>query len=59
VQNVRSSKPAAGVERVYIAGEPEFERKRLRLVEGIPLSSAVFEELKSLSQRYEVAFSLR
>jgi hypothetical protein len=29
------------------------------LEEGIPLSSAVYEELESLSQRYEVAFSLR
>jgi len=59
VQNVRSSKPAIGVDRVYIAGEPEFERKKLRLIEGIPLSGAVFEELESLSQQYEVAFSLR
>lgn len=59
VQNVRSSKPATGVERVYIAGEPEFERKQRRLEEGIPLSSAVFQELESLSQQYEVAFSLR
>lgn len=58
INDVHSSKPAAGFERVYIAGEPEFEKKQIRMEEGIPLSNAVMDELKALSQKYEVSFNL-
>lgn len=46
--------PAAGVDGVYVAGEPEFETEELRLREGIPLHARVVEELHTLARRVGV-----
>lgn len=58
VRQVKSSKPAAGVEEVYLSGEIEFHQKARRLREGIPLSTAVYQELKNLSQELRVPLDL-
>ena len=48
VEMVRSSKTIAGVDRVYVPGEPEFEKKRERTENGIPMSDPVYEEMGQL-----------
>jgi LDH2 family malate/lactate/ureidoglycolate dehydrogenase len=58
VRQIKSSKRAAGVDRIYVAGEIEFEQKRERLQSGIPLSKAVFDELKKLSEDSGTQFDL-
>ncbi|MBI2872110.1 MAG: Ldh family oxidoreductase [Chloroflexi bacterium] len=58
VRQLLSSKLAKGVERIYVAGGPEFERKRQRTREGIPLSAPVYEELLRLSRELELPFDL-
>lgn len=55
---IRATKPANGVERVYVSGEPEFETKRERIANGIPLIDTVYEELRVLGERFGVPFGL-
>jgi LDH2 family malate/lactate/ureidoglycolate dehydrogenase len=54
VRDVRSSERAAGVERVYVPGEIEHERRDTRLREGIPLPAALVSELDELAARFEL-----
>ncbi len=56
VDQIRSSERAPGVERIYVAGEPEFRLKEQREREGVPLSTEVFQELLELSKEYSVPF---
>ena len=56
VGQIRSSERAPGVERIYVAGEPEFLLKEQRAREGIPLSAEVYHELLELSKEYSVPF---
>lgn len=58
VRMIHGSKTALGIERVYATGEPEFERRRDRLANGIPVSKAVYDELHGLSLRFGVVFDL-
>ncbi|HEU5319748.1 MAG TPA: Ldh family oxidoreductase, partial [Methylomirabilota bacterium] len=55
---VKASARAAGVEEVFIAGEPEARRKAERLRGGIPLSAVVWDELRELAAGAGVAFDL-
>ncbi len=56
ISQIRSSEPGPGVERIYVAGEPEFRLKEQREREGVPLSAEVFQELLDLSNEYSVPF---
>ena len=58
VDQIKSSEPAPGVERVYVAGEPEFMLKEQRTREGIPLSAEVYQELFELSKEYSMPFDI-
>ena len=40
-----ASPPAAGIRRVQIAGEPEREWKKTRLVDGIPIDPTTWKEI--------------
>jgi len=58
VRMIHSSATVPGVDRIYVSGEIEFEKKRERLANGIPMSEPVYEELCGLSERFGVALDL-
>jgi LDH2 family malate/lactate/ureidoglycolate dehydrogenase len=55
VRQIRSSRRAAGVERLYAPGEIEYEAERRYAVEGIPLASATIDELIGAAGRLGVS----
>ncbi|MCL4515518.1 MAG: Ldh family oxidoreductase [Firmicutes bacterium] len=55
VGQIKTSKPARGVEQVLIPGEPEFAAERKRRREGIELVPKVREELLALKEELGVA----
>ena len=58
VQMIHASAPSPKTSRIYASGELEFERKRERLKNGIPMSSAVYSALIHLGKRFSVEPSL-
>lgn len=58
VRMIHSSKTVPGIDRVYASGELEFEKKRERGANGIPLSEPVYRELGVLSERFGVALNI-
>ena len=55
IRDVRSSERAVSVERIYVPGEIEHERRARRLVEGIPLPVALIDELNTIATTLGVA----
>lgn len=51
IADVRTSERADGVERIWLPGEPEHERRRERLANGIPLPAALLEELDAIAAK--------
>jgi len=47
-QEIKGSKKFPGKERIYIAGEKEFETRKQRRIEGIPVHPEIFEYMVSL-----------
>lgn len=45
---------APGVERIYVPGEIEWETETQRLQEGIPVSKALGDELRTIARELEV-----
>ena len=58
VRHIKSSRRAAGVKEVYVAGEIEFRKKARRLAGGIPVSAVVYDELRGLAAERGVPFDL-
>ena len=56
ITRFRSAATVAGQEKVIIPGDPEREMEVERMQNGIPLLPAVVEDLKALSDKFEVAF---
>jgi LDH2 family malate/lactate/ureidoglycolate dehydrogenase len=56
ITRFRSSATIAGQEKVIIPGDPEREMEVGRMQNGIPLLPAVVEDLKALSEKFEVVF---
>lgn len=56
IQTLKESPKAAGQDRIYIAGEKEFERFERNTREGIPLLSEVVEMIKKSSDEVGVPF---
>jgi LDH2 family malate/lactate/ureidoglycolate dehydrogenase len=54
ISRFRSADVAEGAEKVLIPGDPEREIEEKRSRDGIPLHNAVVEDLKYLSERFEV-----
>lgn len=50
VRRVRESDKAAGVERIFVPGEPEAEKERLQREGGIPFTTGEVEALHQLAQ---------
>jgi len=53
-QEIKGSKKFPGKERIYIAGEKEFEMENQRKVEGIPVHPDVFEYMNSLKNTLKI-----
>ena len=54
IHRFKNAKTVEGQKRVYIPGEPETVMEKERKLNGIPLLLPVIEDLKKLSQRFEV-----
>ena len=50
IRMIRASKLAPGVTRMTLPGEPEFDKEADRLAHGIPLSTAVLDQLNRLGR---------
>ncbi|MFQ5880351.1 MAG: Ldh family oxidoreductase [Dehalococcoidia bacterium] len=60
-ETLREAKTAPrkpGVQRLYVAGEPEFENKERRLREGIPLPPVLHRQLEALGQEMGVSLEV-
>jgi LDH2 family malate/lactate/ureidoglycolate dehydrogenase len=56
--DLRSTPPAEGQERVYVAGEIEFETAQERAEHGIPLHDSVLKGLRQVAEQVGVAYDL-
>lgn len=50
--------PAAGHDRVFVAGQPEFAASRDREVHGIPLHQSVRDDIRALAAELDVPYDL-
>ena len=58
ISDLRSTPPAEGQERVYVAGEIEFETAQERAEHGIPLHGSVLKGLRQVAEQFGVAYDL-
>jgi len=58
IRELKSTSPIAGQERVFVAGEIEFETAKERAAQGIPLHTSILEGLRELSQQLSVPYDL-
>jgi LDH2 family malate/lactate/ureidoglycolate dehydrogenase len=58
IRELKSTPPAKGQERVYVAGEIEFETEKERTAKGIPLIESVLAGLKAVAEQLSVRFDL-
>ena len=56
IQEIRASKRADGVPRIFIPGEIEFEKKAERLARGIPIPEPVVRDFIALGRELNVPF---
>lgn len=56
IRQLRNTSRAEGAERVWVAGEKEFEHHQRAEKEGIFMSDATIAELKKLATEFQVAF---
>ena len=56
LQRLKNSPKASGQERIYLAGEKEFEETERRLLHGIPLPTVVMQDLIALGEELGVDF---
>jgi len=58
IAELKSTPPVAGQERVYVAGEIEFETAQERAEHGIPLHNSVLNGLRGVSELVGVPYDL-
>jgi L-2-hydroxycarboxylate dehydrogenase (NAD+) len=58
IQELKSTPPIAGQDRVYVAGEIEFETAEERSERGIPLLPSVLQGLRDVSEQLGVPYDL-
>ena len=58
IRELRSTPPVEGQERVYVAGEIEFETAKERTANGIPLLGSVLKGLRDVSEQLTVPYDL-
>lgn len=54
LQDIRDSKKADGQERIYIHGEPEFEKEQDVLKNGIPINRASYDEIQKVCEKFDI-----
>ncbi len=59
IETLKNSPKAEGQDRIYIAGEKEFERVKHNQEHGVPLLDKVVEELKENGNKIGVPFDLK
>jgi LDH2 family malate/lactate/ureidoglycolate dehydrogenase len=57
IRQIHSSRRAPGVERLYVPGEPEAERRALYGREGIPLNSVTLADIRDTAKAQGVSVS--
>jgi L-2-hydroxycarboxylate dehydrogenase (NAD+) len=58
LRELKSTPAVTGQERVYVAGEIEFETEKERSVHGVPLHGSVLKQLRDLSAQLGVRYDL-
>jgi L-2-hydroxycarboxylate dehydrogenase (NAD+) len=58
IRELKSTPPIKGQERVYVAGEIEFETANERAERGIPLLASVLKGLRGVSEQLNVPYDL-
>lgn len=58
IRELKSTPPVEGQERVYVAGEIEFETEKGRAVHGIPLHPSILKGLRDVSEKLGVVYDL-
>lgn len=58
IRSVRSIRKSEGVDRIWLPGEKEFVMRNQRLIDGVPLSSIMVNELRILAIEAGVMFNL-
>jgi L-2-hydroxycarboxylate dehydrogenase (NAD+) len=58
LRELKSTPPIKGQQRVYVAGEIEFETEKERRALGIPLHASVLKSLTELSAQFGISYDL-
>ena len=58
IDTIKNSETAEGEQRIYVAGEKEWEMEDERRKRGIPLDSEVYRTLGKMAQEIQVEFSI-
>lgn len=58
VRSLKDSQKAEGHERIYVAGEPEWECEQVRRRDGIPLAPGLVDQLRDAAREVGVPFTL-
>ncbi len=58
IQELKNSPKASGHDRIYVAGEKEFEIAEYNTKHGIPILKKVVEELKESGAKLGVPFTI-
>lgn len=59
IEEIKNTSRADGVSEIFLPGEIEFIKKESRLVEGIPVTRAVLDELKEEGIKCNVEYTIR
>jgi LDH2 family malate/lactate/ureidoglycolate dehydrogenase len=58
LRTFKESRKVPGAERIYVAGEPEFEKTRYHREHGVPVHVKVWDGLKKLAGELNIPFEL-
>ena len=58
IRHLKSTPPLEGHDRVFVAGEIEFETAKERAARGIPLHDTILKGLRELSQQLSIPYDL-
>jgi len=58
IRELKSTAPMEGQQRVFVAGEIEFETTQERAARGIPLHSSVLDGLRAVSEQLGLPYDL-
>jgi LDH2 family malate/lactate/ureidoglycolate dehydrogenase len=56
IREIKNSTPAKNVPEIFLPGEIELRRRQKCLKEGIPLASAIVEDLRREGKEWQIPF---